>query len=100
MLHRTRRRARWLSVACLSLGVTAASAASDPRPPAYRPVLSTGGMPASQAITRARPTIRTVVARRGQTVAQVLAAAGVERRELEAGRLRPRLAAAPARRPA
>ncbi|TDH58199.1 M23 family metallopeptidase [Dankookia rubra] len=82
MLHRTRRHARWLSVACLSLGASAATAA-DPMPPGYRPVLSTGGLAHGVSTTRSRPTIRTVVARRGQTVAQVLAAAGVERRELE-----------------
>ena len=83
MLHRNRRHARCLSVACLVLGGTAASAASDPLPPGYRPVLATGGMAAGTVAARPRTTIRTVVARRGQTVAQVLAAAGVERRELE-----------------
>ena len=84
MLHRTRRHRRWLSVACLALGGTAASTASDSMPPGYRPVLATASMPTAAVIAlRPRATIRTVVARRGQTVAQVLAAAGVERRELE-----------------
>ena len=44
MLHRTRRHGRWLSIACLVFGATAAAAASDPMPPGYRPVLSTSGM--------------------------------------------------------
>ncbi|MFZ4408709.1 MAG: peptidoglycan DD-metalloendopeptidase family protein [Paracraurococcus sp.] len=79
MLHRTRRRARWLSLACLVIGSTASPAAADPMQQDYRPILSTG---ASAPMTT-RANTRTVVARRGQTVAQVLAAAGVERRELE-----------------
>ena len=84
MLHRTRRHWRWLATLCLAFGATAGSAASDPMPPGYRPVMSTGGMSPGAAIaTRSHATTRTVVARRGQTVAQVLAAAGVERRELE-----------------
>ncbi|MDO9707705.1 peptidoglycan DD-metalloendopeptidase family protein [Paracraurococcus lichenis] len=78
MLHRLRRRARWLSVACLVMGGPAAPAFADPMPQGYRPVLAPGVVPA-----RPRPTVRTVVARRGQTIAQVLAAAGVERREVE-----------------
>jgi murein DD-endopeptidase MepM/ murein hydrolase activator NlpD len=84
MLHRTRRHWRWLATLCLAFGATAGSAASDPMPPGYRPVMSTGGVSPGAAIaTRSHATTRTVVARRGQTVAQVLAAAGVERRELE-----------------
>lgn len=79
MLHRTRRHGRWLATACLVLSATAAPAAADPPQPGYHPVLSS----ASMASARPRATIRTVVARRGQTVAQVLAAAGVERREVE-----------------
>lgn len=80
MLHRTRRPARWLTFACLLLGSQAGPALADPAPPGYRQVLATGPLAAPG---RPRATLRTVVARRGQTVAQVLAAAGVERRELE-----------------
>ena len=80
MLQRTRRHGRWLAIACLASGITAtAPAASDPMPLGYRAVVA----PGAASFARPRATIRTVVARRGQTVAQVLAAAGVERRELE-----------------
>src|SRR4051795_5550757 len=84
MLHRTRRHWRWLATLCLAFGATTGASASDPMPPGYRSILSTGGMiTGAAAPARPRATTRTVVARRGQTVAQVLAAAGVERRELE-----------------
>ncbi|TCZ53360.1 peptidoglycan DD-metalloendopeptidase family protein [Roseicella aquatilis] len=72
MPHRTRRHARRLVLACLVFGSTASA---DPLPPGYHPTSAVQPRPAV--------TLRTVVARRGQTIGQVLAAAGVERREAE-----------------
>lgn len=79
MLHRIRRRRRWLSFLCLAFGAAACPAFAEPASSGLRTVLATNAAPA----VGGGATIRTVVARRGQTVAQVLAAAGVERREVE-----------------
>ncbi|MBK1661287.1 M23 family metallopeptidase [Paracraurococcus ruber] len=80
MLHRTRRRARWIALACLVAGGANAPVLAQPAPPGYRPVLATG---ATILPTRPRATVRTILATPGQTVAQVLAAAGVGPRERE-----------------
>ncbi|MCB4822670.1 M23 family metallopeptidase [Roseicella aerolata] len=80
MLHRIQRHGRWLALACLAAGGTAVPALADPMPPGYRQVLATG---ATANPARPNATIRTVTARRGQTIAQVLTAAGLERREVE-----------------
>lgn len=77
MLHRTRRHARWLTLLCLAFG---GSAIAEPASLGFRQVLATATVAPP---LRSRATIRTVIAQRGQTVAEVLAAAGVERREVE-----------------
>ncbi|RAI59147.1 peptidoglycan DD-metalloendopeptidase family protein [Roseicella frigidaeris] len=79
MLHRIRRHRRWLAFLCLALGGAACPAFAEPTVSAPRTLLAAHAAPA----LRDAATVRTVVARRGQTVAQVLAAAGVERREVE-----------------
>lgn len=80
MLHRTRRPARRLACLCLAVAGTSTAALSQPAPVGAQPVVMASAIAPT---LRPRATLRTVVARRGQTVAQVLAAAGVERRELE-----------------